>query len=199
MLREADTAMYRAKAGGRGRVGMFDEAMRRDAFERLRASPTCAARWSATSSAFSTSRSSTPPRCAVGVEALVRWQHPTRGVVGPVEFIPLAEETGQIVPLGRWVLEHAVAELAGWAEPSPTSRCGRVNVSAHSSREPSPARCRARARGLQPAARSPGLEITETILMEESGSRRSTLEALHEIGVRSSSTTSAPATRRWRA
>jgi EAL domain-containing protein (putative c-di-GMP-specific phosphodiesterase class I) len=61
----------------------------------------------------------------IGYEALIRWDHPTRGLVPPLEFIPVAEESGMIVPLGRWVLETACQEASGWAEDLQVS----VNVS----------------------------------------------------------------------
>jgi EAL domain-containing protein (putative c-di-GMP-specific phosphodiesterase class I) len=122
----------------------------------------------------------------IAVEALVRWQHPTRGVVGPVEFIPLAEETGLIAPLGRWVLEHALAEVAGWAErfPDLPMRVA-VNVSAQQLARPEflhEVRAALDASNLPPDRL--GLEITESILIKESGSPRSTLEALRRIGVK---------------
>ena len=188
MLREADAAMYRAKARRpRARGDVRRGRCAATPSSACARSPTCAARWSATSSASSTSRSSTPPRCGpIAVEALVRWQHPTRGVVGPVEFIPLAEETGLIAPLGRWVLEHAVAEVAGWRErfPDVPLRVA-VNVSGQQLARPEflhEVRAALEASDLPPERL--GLEITESILIKESGSPRSTLEALREIGVK---------------
>jgi diguanylate cyclase (GGDEF)-like protein len=187
MLREADAAMYRAKAGGRGRSEMFDEAMRRDAFERLRTESDL--RRALERDEFRVLYQpifDTATLRPIAVEALVRWQHPTRGVVGPVEFIPLAEETGLIAPLGRWVLEHALAEVAGWAErfPDLPMRVA-VNVSAQQLARPEflhEVRAALDASNLPPDRL--GLEITESILIKESGSPRSTLEALRRIGVK---------------
>ena len=158
MLREADAAMYRAKAGGRGRAEMFDEVMRRDAFERLRTESDL--RRALERDEFRVLYQpifDTATLRPIAVEALVRWQHPTRGVVGPVEFIPLAEETGLIAPLGRWVLEHAVAEVAGWRRALPRRPAARRRQRLRpAARAPGvPARGARGARGLRPAARAP--------------------------------------------
>jgi diguanylate cyclase (GGDEF)-like protein len=187
MLREADAAMYRAKDRGRGRAEMFDEEMRRDAFERLRTESDL--RRALERDEFHVLYQpifDTATLRPMGVEALVRWQHPTRGIVGPVEFIPLAEETGLIAPLGKWVLEHAVAEVAGWRLrfPDVPLRVA-VNVSGQQLARPEflhEVRAALAASGLPPE--SLGLEITESILIKESGSPRTTLEALREIGVK---------------
>ena len=175
------------RSGGRGRAEMFDEAMRRDAFERLRTESDL--RRALERDEFRVLYQpifDTATLRPIAVEALVRWQHPTRGVVGPVEFIPLAEETGLIAPLGRWVLEHAVAEVAGWAErfPDVPLRVA-VNVSGQQLARPEflhEVRAALEASNLPPERL--GLEITESILIKESGSPRSTLEALREIGVK---------------
>jgi diguanylate cyclase (GGDEF)-like protein len=187
MLREADAAMYRAKERGRGRAEIFDEAMRRDAFERLRTESDL--RRALERDEFHVLYQpifDTATLRPMGVEALVRWQHPTRGIVGPVEFIPLAEETGLIAPLGRWVLEHAVEEVSGWRQrfPDVPLRVA-VNVSGQQLARPEfldEVRAALEASDLPPDRL--GLEITESILIKESGSPRSTLEALREIGVK---------------
>jgi diguanylate cyclase (GGDEF)-like protein len=187
MLREADAAMYRAKERGRGRSEIFDEEMRRDAFERLRTESDL--RRALDRDEFNVLYQpifDTKTMQPVAVEALVRWRHPTRGIVGPVEFIPLAEETGLIAPLGRWVLEHAVAEVAGWSRqfPAVTLRVA-VNVSGQQLARPEfleEVRAALDASDLPPERL--GLEITESILINETGSPHITLQALRAMGVK---------------
>jgi diguanylate cyclase (GGDEF)-like protein/PAS domain S-box-containing protein len=187
LLREADAAMYRAKDRGRGRSEIFDEEMRRDAFERLRTESDL--RRALERDEFRVMYQpifDTTTLRPIAVEALVRWQHPTRGIVGPVEFIPLAEETGLIAPLGRWVLEHAVAEVAGWSQEFPELPLRvAVNVSGQQLARPEflqEVRAALEASDLPPELL--GLEITESILINESGNPRSTLESLRKIGVK---------------
>src|SRR5258707_12023628 len=119
-------------------------------------------------------------------EAAGRWARPSGGLVGPVEFIPLAEEAGLIAPVGRWVLELGVEEVAGWRRrfPDVPLRVA-VNVSGQQLARPEflqEVRAALEASDLPPDRL--GLEITESILIKESGSPRSTLEALREIGVK---------------
>ena len=126
LLREADIAMYRAKWDGKNRYAVFETGMQDTIEQRaelemdLRDGPR-----ERTSSSSSTSRRS---RCSdmshTGVEALIRWKHPVRGVVPPDEFIPLAEETGLITEIGRWVLESACAQGAAWREAGTSDRHG---------------------------------------------------------------------------
>ncbi len=187
MLREADAAMYRAKERGRGRFELFDEDMRRDAFERLRTESDLRRaldrrEFHVLYQPIFDVRTLEP----IAVEALVRWQHPTRGIVGPIEFIALAEETGLIAPLGRWVLEQAVAEVGGWRRsyPGVPLRLA-VNVSGQQLARPEfldEVRGALKRGDLPPEQL--GLEITESVLMKDASSPRSTLEALRRMGVR---------------
>jgi EAL domain-containing protein (putative c-di-GMP-specific phosphodiesterase class I) len=121
-----------------------------------------------------------------GVEALVRWQHHSRGLLAPSTFIPLAEETGAIDKIGRWVLRHACEQATRWS-PGPTSRPMpvAVNLSAHQLRDPGlvadvhAALARA---GLPPDRLT--LEITESILVEDPDAAVEQLRALKGLGVR---------------
>lgn len=132
LLRDADAAMYHAKVGGRGRVKLFDDEIRQRA-EWRRETQNSLHR-SLEESRF---RLEYQPIVAldagwvVGAEALLRWDHPERGVVPPAEFIPVAEETGLIVPLGEWVLSEACRQLAEWkVELADVPLAMSVNVSA---------------------------------------------------------------------
>jgi diguanylate cyclase (GGDEF)-like protein len=123
----------------------------------------------------------------VGFEALVRWQHPTRGLIPPLSFIPVAEESGLIVPIGRWVLETACRQAAAWRRerpdgPRPTIS---VNLSAAEFSQPDLPEVIARLlleTGLDPEALS--LEITETVLMDQTERGTRILASLRETGVR---------------
>jgi predicted signal transduction protein with EAL and GGDEF domain len=121
----------------------------------------------------------------VGLEALVRWQHPTRGLVPPLSFIPLAEETGLIIPLGRWVLETACRQARAWHDELPDSRLVMsVNLSARQFTQPDLVEQIAAIlaeTGLP--AHLLELEITETVLMDQSEAGTRALRALRELGV----------------
>jgi EAL domain-containing protein (putative c-di-GMP-specific phosphodiesterase class I) len=120
----------------------------------------------------------------IGAEALVRWRHPERGLVPPVEFIPVAEETGLIVPIGRWVLREACRQARAWADAGmPPTRIS-VNVSAVELRSDDfVARVRAvlTETGLNPNYLE--FELTETFLLQDWKSTAAVLHALRDLGV----------------
>jgi diguanylate cyclase (GGDEF)-like protein len=122
----------------------------------------------------------------VGLEALVRWQHPTRGLVPPLSFIPLAEETGLIIPLGRWVLETACRQARAWADLLPDSELVMsVNLSARQFNQPDLVDEVAEILGETGLpARLLELEITETVLMDQSEPGTRALRALRGLGVK---------------
>src|SRR5262249_52331081 len=116
-----------------------------------------------------------------GFEALLRWNHPSRGRVAPAEFIPLAEETGLIVPIGEWVVRQACAEAAAWPHDIKIA----VNLS------PAQFKCRTLIETITTALAAPGmaanrleLEITETVMLEDAEGVFSTLRQLRDLGVR---------------
>ena len=188
LLREANAARERARGRGRGRVEVFDDAMR------------AAAPWhQATEHELRDAirlgqlRLVYQPIVAlasgevVGAEALVRWHHPSRGLLGPGDFIPLAEESGLIEDLGRWVLHEACAQATGWqARLAPDrSLTVSVNVSAQQFRDE---RWTEDVAGVLADTGLPGsrlvLEITESALMEDNDVPGLRLHELRDLGVR---------------
>lgn len=137
LMKQADLAMYKSKAAGRNLIRFFDPSLESAVNERAALEHDL--RRAITEKQFllhyqaqvvGTGR-------VTGAEVLLRWQHPARGIVSPNEFIPLAEETGLILPLGRWVLETACTQLAAWAgQPSMADLTVAVNVSADQFRQP---------------------------------------------------------------
>lgn len=189
LIRDADAAMHRAKERGRGRYEIFDQVMRGHALERLelenalhRAVERREMRvFYQPYLALDTGR-------VVGVEALLRWQHPRLGLTGPEAFISLAEETGLIVGLGAWVLEEACRQTVDWQRARPAGEPPlrlSVNLSARQLEQPDAVEMvtgtLART-GLAPADLC--LEITEGVMVREGEDARSMLEALRELGVR---------------
>jgi EAL domain-containing protein (putative c-di-GMP-specific phosphodiesterase class I) len=129
---------------------------------------------------------SIPEGKIVGMEALVRWSHPEQGLLVPPEFIPMAEETGLIVPMGRWVLDEACWRARDWQEryPKHAPLTMAINISARQLRYPELVGEVEDA--LRRAALDPGsltLEITESVLVEDEGARAGTLRSLKELGV----------------
>ena len=168
LMRDADIALYRAKEQGKNRIAVFDESMGWEAYSRLRLRTQL-------ESAIENDELrvlfqpiiSLGTREIVGVEALIRWEHPKLGTLSPSEFVPIAEESALITVIGRWVLQQACAHAAAW------NKGGRdlyisVNVSARQLREPGFAAEIAAAlatSGLEPSKLM--LELTESVLIDE--------------------------------
>jgi diguanylate cyclase (GGDEF)-like protein/PAS domain S-box-containing protein len=186
VLRDADTAMYRAKALGKARHEMFDSEMHTRALKLLQTEAEL--RQAIDHGQF---RVFYQPiihgsDCRfVGFEALVRWEHPTRGLVSPLEFIPVAEDTGLIVPIGGWVLREACSQLKSWHDAGYRSLRMAVNCSARQFEQPGFDQLVMDT--IQSAGVSPEhveLEITEGVIMRNVGAGLARLDALREHGIR---------------
>ena len=185
LLRDADAAMYRAKARGRGRYELFDEAMRIEAIARVRIEADLRRAldhgelkaWYQPVIDLATGR-------AVSTEALVRWEHPERGLIPPMEFIPVAEEAGLIAELGLQVLEQACCQTAAWQRDIDPELGVSVNVSGRQVIDPNfPAHVAAIAERSGLRAGTLALEITESVFMEEADSPVTVLGSLQEHGL----------------
>jgi diguanylate cyclase (GGDEF)-like protein/PAS domain S-box-containing protein len=188
MLRDADIAMYRAKAGGRSRHQVFDTDMHQRAVSLLRLE---------TDLRRAIERGELVPyyqpiidlatRSLRGFEALARWRHPTRGMVMPDVFIPVAEETGLIGPIGDFMLLESCRQMRKWQDLHPRTPplCISVNVSTRQLAQTDVAEQVRRVlleTGLAPACLT--LEITESALMQNLKSGAGVIQRLHEMSVR---------------
>jgi diguanylate cyclase (GGDEF)-like protein len=186
LLRRADAAMYQAKTEGKGRVSMFHPALAAATDERLALEADLAGaleRGELTLAYQPIVAMETG--AARGVEALLRWHHPTRGPVPPARFVPIAESCGLIGPLGRWVLDEACRSAAAWPAPAGEPLGVAVNVSGRQLDDPSFPSYVAAAlaeSGLAPERLT--LEITESALMRDTDAALATLGALKTLGVR---------------
>jgi diguanylate cyclase (GGDEF)-like protein len=188
LLRDADAAMYQAKESGRARTSMFADSMRTRAVRRLETE--LALRRAITHGELRLHYQpivSLPGGSIAGVEALVRWEHPTDGIISPADFIPIAEETGLIVPLGEWVLGEACRQARTWrqAHPDLAHLTMSVNLSGRQIAQSDLALVVANVladTGLQADALV--LEITESVLMGDAEYAITILQALKGLGVR---------------
>nr|WP_326530876.1 EAL domain-containing protein [Rhodoferax sp.] len=180
VLKRADTAMYRAKADGRNTVRFFDPAMQAALEHRIklelelrRALPGNELQLYYQAQVDSVGR-------VVSAEALIRWVHPERGLVSPVQFIPLAEESGLILPIGTWVLETACAQLKEWEKSAATRELKlAVNVSARQFRQAdfvALTRSIVEQSGIDP--RYLKLEMTESMVIDNVAD---TIEKMHQL------------------
>jgi len=188
LVDDADLAMYRAKQTGRGRVVVFDPQLRTATEQRagIEADLRQALRGPGEFVPYFQPVISLVTGRVVGFEALVRWLHPTRGVVPPDEFVPVAEETGQIVHIDARMLRSACARLAEWRRlPGMDDLTISVNTSARSFADPLlPSRV-AEALDLSGLPASALLlELTESVMMDEGSGDSETVQRLVEIGVR---------------
>jgi diguanylate cyclase (GGDEF)-like protein len=195
LLRQADVAMYAAKHGGKGGYVIFEQAMHKAALERLVLETDLRAALDRGELELHYQPVvDLASRTIVGAEALIRWRHPERGLVSPVDFIPLAESTGLIIPIGRWVLSEACRQAAAWQRvasngrrdgkaPAEAFTIG-VNISAWQVQHPTmveSVREALRESGLHPSMLM--LEITESVMLRDTNATLSRLRELKALGL----------------
>jgi EAL domain-containing protein (putative c-di-GMP-specific phosphodiesterase class I) len=188
MLRDADTAMYHAKAAGKARFAMFDRKMHQEIVARL--------------SLENDLRHAIDRRELVlhyqpivslstnslyGFEALIRWNHPVRGMVSPADFIPCCEETGVIIPIGYWALDEACHQMREWRDHHPQAADFSMSVNLSAKQLLAPGLVAKVGQivaesGIDPA--SIILEITETVMIKSAEICIPVLEQLRRLGVR---------------
>ncbi len=185
LLKHADTAMYQAKAAGRGVARFFVPAMQEALEARLLWESELRRGIAEGQLRLFYQVQIGPGQRVRGVEALVRWQHPERGLVPPGEFIALAEDTGLILPLGAWVLEEACRQLAVWAQSPATAHLHiAVNVSARQFHQPGFAESvhgLIQRHGIHPSRLK--LELTESLLLDNVNESIATMQALRTLGI----------------
>jgi len=187
LLRNADLAMYLAKSRGRGQAALFEPSMHAAALDRLQLQSDLrhALERDELDVVYQPVHALDSQRL-VGAEALVRWMHPTRGPIQPATFVPVAEDTGLIVPIGRWVMERACHDAARWRALGDDHVHLQVSINLSSRQIPDPGLFA----DVQQALRKPGLpaqavvlELTESILLEHTAQAMSLLNRLRSLGV----------------
>ena len=185
LLKQADIAMYQAKKVGRNNLRFFDPQMQETINRRVSIESELRVSLEQHQFRLYYQIQVDSSRRPLGAEALLRWVHPVRGLVPPAQFIPLAEESGQILPIGRWVMDTACAQLKAWEQDGLTRDLSlAVNVSAHEFlQEGFVAQVQSciQRHGINPKLLT--LELTESLLLENMEDSISTMNALNEIGV----------------
>ncbi len=186
LILNADVAMYHAKNSGRGRNHFFRPEMNARAVERQRTEGELhRALEHQEFELFYQAQVDLQTGSIIGVEALIRWRHPERGLLMPAAFVPIAEESGAIVQIGRWVLREACRQTQAWLDAGLALQVVAVNVSAiEFGRSDFFENVRAALRDSGLAPHHLELELTETVLMENASATMMMLQELKEMGVK---------------
>lgn len=186
LLKHADIAMYQAKKAGRNTLRFFDPDMQETINSRAALEAELRKALERKQFELYYQMQVDNEGYPLGAEVLIRWVHPARGLVSPFHFIPLAEETGLILPIGEWVLNTACAQISRWQQHSHTQHLTlSVNVSAKQFRQPdfvSQVKRAVERHGINPMLLK--LELTESMLLDQIELTIDTMNALKDIGVR---------------
>jgi diguanylate cyclase (GGDEF)-like protein/PAS domain S-box-containing protein len=186
LMREADAAMYRTKRGGKAGYSVFDPSLHAEALRRLELESHLRRALARDEFALHYQPIVNLQSGDVwGMEALIRWNHPDRGLVSPSEFVPLAEETGLIIPMGRWVLREACRQARAWEGAGPSHMVMLANLSANQLHGVDVAQSvEQMLAGVGLDAWRLALDVTETALLQTEEERGGMLVRLREMGVR---------------
>ena len=186
LVKNADTAMYHAKESGKNNFRFYSEELNSDSLERLALESSL--RLALERDEFILhyqEKHDLRSGEVTGAEALLRWQHPSLGLVQPLQFLPLAEETGLIVPIGKWVIETACMQALSWVEQGLPPRCVSVNLTARQFIDDQLIQDVANileSTGLKPALLE--LEINENLILSDFEQALATLASIKDLGVR---------------
>jgi diguanylate cyclase (GGDEF)-like protein/PAS domain S-box-containing protein len=185
LLKQADIAMYQAKKSGRNTMRFFNPQMQETITSRANLEAELRLAIEARQFQLHFQMQIDHLRCVLGAEALLRWHHPERGLIPPAQFIPLAEETGLILPIGLWVLQTACAQLKAWQHHAHTRNLTlAVNVSPRQFRQAdfvSQVQAAVQLHAINPKLLK--LELTESLLLENVEETIATMNALKEVGI----------------
>ena len=185
LVKNADISMYRAKELGRNKVVYYTAEMNAGSRKKLALETNLRKALDRDELLLQYQpKINTTDNTIVGVEALLRWNHPTMGAISPAEFIPVAEDSGLIIPIGKWVLETAFSQLSKWHDAGHDQLTMAVNLS--SAQMSRPGLVKIISTALADAGIDPGmaeLEITENVAMQDIDSAISTLEKLKNTGI----------------
>ncbi len=188
LLRDADTAMYRAKAAGTGRSQVFDRSMHLRAVTLLQIESDLRRAIERQEFQIYYQPIVSLSNCKIaGFEALIRWQHPELGLIPPDEFIPIAEDTGLIIPIGHWVLKESCAQMRQWHDLFPAHPPLTISVNLSGRQFLQPNLVGQIQEVLQQTQLDPHclkLEITESVMMESAGVASAMMKQLQELGIR---------------
>jgi len=186
LLKNADAAMYEVKSQGRNGIFFYDDALRKQSHHRLQLeSELHEAIEQDQLTLFYQPKVDSKSCELLGFEALIRWIHPERGMISPIDFIPVAEESGLIIPMGKWVIETACRQHQLWREAGHPSVSVSVNLSAHQFAD---THLLGAIRDILQKTEMPAqyleFEITETVLMQDADTALKILNAMKGMGLK---------------